>query len=102
MELNTILSFKKLGLPLKDIKEIKLSGYAKDIIILKLSERKTENQRLIDIASCNNEIIESILTGIKNDKTNKSDPKQEAYMLSRLVCLENERLENFFSEILWL
>jgi DNA-binding transcriptional MerR regulator len=102
MELNTILSFKKLGLPLKDIKEIKLSGYAKDMIVLKLSERKTENQKLIDIASCNNQIIESILTGIKNDKTNKSDPKQEAYMLSRLVCLENEKLENFFSEILWL
>lgn len=101
-ELNTILSFKKLGLTLKDIKEIKLSGYAKDIIVLKLSERKTENQKLIDIAVCDNEIIESILTGIKNDKTNKSDPKQEAFMLSRLVCLENERLENFFSEILWL
>jgi|GEM_PF-4690335 len=41
MELNTILSFKKLGLPLKDIKEIKLSGYAKDMIVLKLSERNS-------------------------------------------------------------
>jgi DNA-binding transcriptional MerR regulator len=101
-ELNAILSFKKLGLPLKDIKEIKLSGYGKDMIVLKLLERKTENQKLIDIASCNNEIIESILSGIKNDTANRTDPKQEAFMLFKLVCLENERLENFFSEILWL
>lgn len=101
-ELSTILSFRKLDMPLKDIKEIKLSGYSKDMIVLKLSERKTENQKLIDIAICNNEIIESILSGIKTSKTNETDPKQEAFMLSRLVCLENERLVDFFSEILWL
>lgn len=101
-ELNTILSFKKLGLPLKDIKDIKLSGYAKDIIVHKLLEQKAENQRQIDIAACNNEIIDSIIKGISNYNRTDKNLKQEALQLSRIACLENEKLENFFSEILWL
>ncbi len=102
LELNTILSFKKVGLPLKDIKEIKLSSYSKEIIVNKLLDRKNENQKLVDIASLNNEIIDVLLADLKNYIPSDTNSEQEALRLSKLVCLENEKLEQYLSQILWL
>ncbi|QHQ59822.1 MerR family transcriptional regulator [Anaerocolumna sedimenticola] len=102
LELNTILSFKKVGLPLKDIKEIKLSNYSKEIIVNKLLDRKNENQKLVDIASLNNEIIDVLLADLKNYIPSNTNSEQEALRLSKLVCLENEKLEQYLSQILWL
>ena len=102
LELNTILSFKKVGLPLKDIKEIILSKYSKEIIAKKLLERKNENQKIIDITNLNNEIIDSILLNLNIDLSNQTNEEQEAKRLSKLVCLENEKLEHYLSQILWL
>lgn len=101
-EFGTILSFKKVGLPLKDIQDIKLSRYSKETIVRKLMDRKTENQKQIDIISCNNEIIEAMLTDVNYYKSNETNPEQDALRLSKLVCLENEKLEHFLSQILWL
>lgn len=100
-ELNTIISFKKLGFSLADIKEMKTDGYSRASVIRKLQEKKTENDRNIDILSYNNENINSMLT-LLQARSEKESQEEEAIHISRIYCLENEKLEHDFSDILWL
>ncbi len=100
-ELNAIISFKKLGVSLADIKDMKAKAYSKEAVIGKLQSKKAENNTNIQILSYNNEAIDSLLTALE-DKTEKATPEAEALNLSRIYCLENEKLENEFSHILWL
>ena len=92
-------------IPVADVQvvgEITMEVDGKEIIAKKLLERKNENQKIIDIANFNNEIIDSILLNLNSDSSNKANEEQEALRLSKLVCLENEKLEEYLSQILWL
>lgn len=100
-ELNTIISFKKLGFSLADIKCLKAERYSKDAVIRKLLEKKSENDRSIEILVFNNENINNMLTHLEA-RTEKLGEKEEAYNLSRIYCLENIKLEHDFSDNLWL
>ncbi|BCJ98613.1 MerR family transcriptional regulator [Anaerocolumna chitinilytica] len=100
-ELNTIISFKRLGISLADIKDMKAEAYSKEIVISKLQKKKAENNTNIQILNYNNESIDSLLVTLE-DQPEKATPEAEAIKLSRIYCLENEKLENEFSHILWL
>ncbi len=100
-ELNTIISFKKLGFSLADIKDMKAEGYSMDSVKRKLQEKKAENDRSIHILSYNNENIDSMLAHLKAEPE-KETAEGEAVSISRIYCLENEKLEHDFSDILWL
>lgn len=101
-ELNTIISFKKIGMPLKDIIEIKKNNYSKDVMISKLQRQAAANREQIDIAVHNNHLINSMLNRITDYSGNQEDPNLEAKYLSKIVCLENDKLEHELSQILWL
>lgn len=100
-ELNTIISFKKLGFSLADINDMKSDGYSKESVMKKLQEKKSENDRRIEILAYNNENIYNMLSHLKAEPE-KPGEKEEAYNLSRIYCLENDKLEQEFSDILWL
>jgi DNA-binding transcriptional MerR regulator len=100
-ELNTIISFKKLGFSLADIKDLKADSYSKEAVIKKLQEKKAENDHRIQILAYNNENIYSMLSHLEAEPE-KPGAKEEAYNLSRIYCLENDKLEHDFSDILWL
>lgn len=100
-ELNTIISFKKLGFSLAEIKDMKAEGYSRETVIRKLEEKRAENDRNIQILSYNNENILSILTRLMAEPAMRS-AEEEAFDLSRIYCLENEKLEKDFSDIIWL
>lgn len=99
LELNTIASFKKIGLSLNDIKELKDHNYPREMIIAKLKQTKKENLKQIEIIKCNNQIMDEMLTHI--DSLNLASDVDNKNILKAL-CLENEKLDSFFSEILWL
>ena len=101
-ELNTIISFKKIGMPLKDILEIKKKNYSKEIIISMLQKQEETNRNKIDIAEHNNELINAMLNKISEYNGNKENPDLEAKHLSKIVCFENDMFEREFSQILWL
>lgn len=102
VELNTILSFKKTGMSLKDIKDIIKNNYSKDVVIAKLKKQEDENKKKIEIATYHNKFITSLLLEIRDDQNTYIDPNQEAKFISKIVCLENDTLEHEFSQILWL
>lgn len=103
LELNTILSFKKVGFTLKEIKEMKADTFSKEKIIEKLHQKQQENQRLIEVATYNNENINEMLKGLQALEVNPEiKEEEEALKISQIACLENEKLEHDFSKIIWL
>lgn len=100
LELNTIASFKKIGFSLNDIKEIKDHHYPREMIQAKLKDKKKENLKQIEIISCNNQIMDEMLTHIESLNSSASDNDNKSIL--KALCLENEKLDSFFSEILWL
>lgn len=101
LELSTIISFKKVGFTLKEIKEMKEQGLSKDKVIPRIAEKIEENQRQIEIASYNISNLEQMLKGSMVQQE-KLEQAKEALQLSKIMCLENDKLENEFYQILWL
>ncbi len=101
LELNTIISFKKVGFSLNEIKEMKEQRYTKEMVLSRLVEKKKENLRQIEYLSYNNEMIDAMQASLSQDKP-KADPTVDEKHLAKIICMENDKLENEFSQILWL
>lgn len=109
--LNTILVLKSIGFHLLDIKSLVDHGMAADLLLSHLSRRQEELENEMEIARFKLEnaarIREAVLTHIDTTKPSKSAPQEasttdEAFRLSRLICLENLKVEHVLSEALWL
>jgi DNA-binding transcriptional MerR regulator len=106
--LNTILSFKKLGFTLAEIKTILDHNFNPKIILALLKSKVRTYQKQIGIIRFNIENIDKIIGAIEDckerqEKINPRPMEQEiAVKMSRISCLEIIKLEDFFSEILWL
>jgi DNA-binding transcriptional MerR regulator len=99
--LNTIISFKKVGFSLIEIKEILATGLYRDVVIRKLREKKEENERIEAVSRYNIENIQSMLIAL-DGAPEERNPQAEAVRISRIACLDNAKLERDFSQILWL
>ena len=99
--LNTILSLKKVGFSLKEIKDVLLAGHDRKSVIRQLQKKMRENERMAAICQYNNENIQKMLDAL-SAAPEAMDDQAEAVRLSRIACLENEKLEQDFSQILWL
>lgn len=98
-DLYSILSFKKVGMSLKDIVELKKNNYSLTTVISKLEELKKENLRQIEFVTYNNKIIDDMLSDL--GKYNSEADIDEKH-LTKIICMDNDKLEDMFSQILWL
>ncbi|MDD4297236.1 MAG: hypothetical protein PHC69_09810 [Ruminiclostridium sp.] len=79
-----------------------------EIILALLKSKVRTYQKQIGIIRFNIENIDKIIGAIEDckerqEKINPRPMEQEiAVKMSRISCLENIKLEDFFSEILWL
>lgn len=101
LEFNTIISLKKVGFSLKEIKEMREHLLSKEEVILKLREKQSENERVINVAAYNIENIKQMLEGL-DGLADDENPELEALKVSKMTCLENDKLEHDFSQIIWL
>ncbi|MBN1776765.1 MAG: MerR family transcriptional regulator [Clostridiales bacterium] len=99
--LNAILSYKKLGFSLQEIKELLSEKLTAAALIQKLCDKQRENSRKSDVCRYHNETIQSILDAYQASGILEND-QNAALRLSRIACLENESLEHELSQILWL
>mgnify|MGYP001159325654 CR=1 FL=1 len=99
--LNTIISFKKVGFSLKEIKDLLSSGLDRKAVIRRLQKKMSENERTAAICQYNNENIQRMLDSLSASPETQSG-QAEALRLAKIACLENEKLEHDFSQILWL
>jgi DNA-binding transcriptional MerR regulator len=98
-DLYTILSLKKVGMSLKDIAELKKNNYSLNTVISKLEEVKKENLRQIEFLTYNNKIMDDMLSDL--GKYNSESDIDEKH-LTKIICMDNDKLEDMFSQILWL
>lgn len=105
-KLQTILSFKKIGFLLNEIRTLYANDLNQNDLLSLLNQKADYFQKQIDIASFNIENIKRIITAVENTagivNNNGLTEDEKAMRMSRIVCLENIKLENLFSEILWL
>lgn len=99
--LNTILSFKKVGFSLKEIKDMISAHPDRAAVIKMLRLKQRENERTVSICQYNIENIQKMLDAMEA-APEEPDEQRQAQSLSRIACLENDKLEHDFSQILWL
>lgn len=103
--LNTILVFKGIGVKLIDIKQLLNNGIKPEMLIDILDKKQDYWENQIEIAGFNLENIEKIKVAVLN-KVEAEDKTKEKHLnalkMSRLVCLENIKIETLLSEVLWL
>lgn len=99
--LNTIISFKKVGFSLKEIKDMISAHLSREAVIKKLRLKQRENERTVSVCQYNIENIQKMLDAMEA-APEEPDEQRRAQRLSRIACLENDKLEYDFSQILWL
>jgi DNA-binding transcriptional MerR regulator len=99
--LNAIAGYKKLGFSLQEIRALLSPELDSAALIRMLRAKQKENEKKAVICRYNNENIQKILDAYDADETRESE-QDAALRLSRIACLENDKLENLFSQILWL
>lgn len=105
-ELQTILSLKSIGFSLLEIKSV-LDDPDHPARLLKLLGQKRESWLdNIEIAKFKVKLIaemeKNTLEEAERSKDKTPDPQTRAYKLSRLVSLENAKVDTVLSEVLWL
>lgn len=99
--LNTIISFKKVGFSLKEIKEMISANISREAVIKQLRKKQHENERTVTVSQFNIENIQKMLDALEA-APEVVDEQRQAERLSQIACLENDKLEHDFSQILWL
>jgi DNA-binding transcriptional MerR regulator len=99
--LNAIISYKRMGFSLRTIRELLAPNADPDARVQILREKQRENNKNIQVLQYNNENIQRILDSWQAAQKRESE-QERAIRMSRIACLENEKLEHDFSQILWL
>ena len=103
--LNTILVFKSIGVKLTEIKRLFDNGINPEELLKLLKDKQDFWENQIEIAKYNVENIEHLKKAAKEKLSQVEEENREvpdAHKMSRLVCLENIKIDNILSEVLWL
>ncbi len=128
--LNTLLVLKGIGFRLVEIRELMLHGFAPELLLQQLDRKRESIENEVEIARFNLENVEKIRRAVLeqvalaedaevkkdaleepagSDRGPATDGKnartavdREAYKMSRLICLENLKVDTVLSEVLWL
>ena len=105
-KLNTIISFKKVGFSLTEIKKLYDNHMNSSYLLGILKNKSKFFEQQICIASFNIENIQHMIKSVEEaeniQKRDELSEQEKAFKMSRLVCLENLKMENVLSEVLWL
>lgn len=105
-QLQSILSLKGLGFSLMDIKTVLDDDKYPERLLGMLSKKKSEWLDKIEVAKFTVKLISEMESGALKEaertKDKSIDPERRAYKLSRLVTMENPKLDAVLSEALWL
>jgi DNA-binding transcriptional MerR regulator len=89
-DLKFILSFRKVGFSINEIKKVLSGEFTNEVVIKVLNEKLINNQKQIDKINYKNENIKNMMKSI-----NKYSDEKKALMLSKIFCLEMKKLKVF-------
>jgi DNA-binding transcriptional MerR regulator len=104
--LNALIELKTLGFSLSEIKEILVGGINKDGLMSALARKRAAWQDVISAAENKIAAIDKIterMSGSKEAlKLQELTDEQRAWLLAKMVCVEDLHGQNVLSEALWL
>lgn len=105
-QINALLELKALGFSLSEIKSIMTGKMTNEQLIDEMMRKKAAWQNAISAANNKIEAIESISKRLSGSKTaaklHELTDEQRAWLLVKMVCVEDLRTQSMLSEAIWL
>lgn len=105
-QLNALLELKALGFSLDEIKMILDGKTAKEALLEMLEKKRRAWQETADSArykeECLGGIIQNVQTSSATQKITNMTEEERAWLLVKMVCIEDVRAQKTLSEALWL
>lgn len=105
-QLSALLELKALGFSLDEIKELLVGECSREEFLEAIGQKKNNWQRLMDMAQNKMDAIDSIserlATSREAGKLQELTEEERAWLLVKLVCVENIQVQSVLNEAIWL
>lgn len=105
-QLNAVLELKAMGFSLDEIKTIIDGETTKEQLLAALAKKQQAWREAMDAAKYKAECIESIISNLQSsqaaEKMTEMTEEERAWLLVKMVCVEEMRVRNALIEALWL
>lgn len=105
-QLAALLELKALGFSLDEIKDVMVGESSKEVLYKAMQEKLRNWENLVIMAQSKMDAIESIserLVGSKEaEKLRELTEEERAWLLVKLVCVENVQVQSTINEAIWL
>ena len=105
-QLNALLELKALGFSLEEIKSVLDGDTTKEELQEALAQKRQAWQEAMETARYKSACLENILSNLRNsrdaDKLTELTDDERAWLLVKMVCIEDVRAQKALSEALWL
>lgn len=105
-QLNALLEMKALGFSLDEIKLILDGKTAKAPLLEMLEKKRLAWQEAMNLAQYKEECLEHIISNVRSsgsaEKIAEMTEEERAWLLVKMVCVEDVRAQKILSEALWV
>lgn len=105
-QLNALLELKSLGFSLEEIKSVIAGGVMKEGLSDMLQKKRQAWLEAMENARFKSECLENILGNLRSSRTadhmKEMTDEERAWLLVKMVCVEDVRAQKVLSEALWL
>lgn len=105
-QMAALLELKALGFSLDEIKDIMVGESSKEALYKAMEEKRRNWENLAIMAQSKMDAIESIserlVTSKEAEKLRELTEEERAWLLVKLVCVENVQVQSVINEAIWL
>lgn len=105
-QLNAILEFKAMGFSLDEIKTFIDGETTKEQLLGALARKQQAWREAMDAAKYKVECIENIISNLQSsqsaERMTEMTEDERAWLMVKMVCVEDMRVRNALTEALWL
>ena len=105
-QLNALTELKALGFSLDEIKTIPEGKTAKGPLLEMLEKKRQAWQEAMTCAGYKEECLQNIIAGLRScqsaENITQMSEQERAWLLVKMVCVEDVRAQAILSEALWL
>lgn len=105
-QINALLELKALGFSLHEIKMVIEGKTAKTTLLDMLEKKRQEWQEVMNSAKYKGECLDNIIRNVQSSQTAEKiaemTEEERAWLLVKMVCVEDIRVRQCLTEALWL
>ena len=105
-QMAALLELKALGFSLDEIKDVMVGESSKEALYKAMEEKRRNWENLVIMAQSKMDAIESIserlVTSKEAEKLRELTEEERAWLLVKLVCVENVQVQSSINEAIWL